>query len=177
MNFISKIRTKYLVSAADTPYDKMCQEIVKDESLLDHIAHYVSGDPDALSQYPADTKKLESILKKGPWLKAGGVGMIPKYFYRGEALKRDFSEYGYETRLVESWSPNKEEALDFAKNVAGGVVRQATSPVQGVLISDLAYWSTLAGKNMYSGGISEWLLLRPKHVKTVYTKEDGWLQK
>jgi hypothetical protein len=172
MNYQAKIRNRYDVVSETSPYDLMCQEIVEDDDMFKHITHYVSGDPEALSEYPEDTKKLEAILKKSPPLKAGGKGMVPKYFFRGET---ESQKHGYEdTRSVQSWTPNKEVALDFAKNV-GGVVRRTSGPVQGVSLSDLCYWRMQArpGENHYCSDLGEWLLLRPKHVETVYTKETG----
>lgn len=150
-----------------TPYDKICISIVKDEDLFNHIGHYVSGDPEALNDHPALTKKLESWLKKIPPISSHPS--LP--LYRGESANQE------QIRSVQSWTPIKEVALDFAKNVAGSVVLRTKGPVQGVSLQDLAHWRMreFPDESHYSGGQAEWLVLRPKNIETVYSKKTGWM--
>ena len=172
MRFLSKVSGRYAVVSSDTPYDQICQEIVGDDELFEHVVHYVSGDPEGFNDYPESTKKLEAILAKLPPLRPGQHIEFSRYLYRGESKRREFEN----TRSVESWTPNKDTALDFAKNVAASVVQRTSGPVQGVALSDLAYWgSQLRGKAIYAGDQAEWLVLRPKNVKTVYSEETGWV--
>jgi len=165
-------KTLTIQSELKTPHDHVCYEIANNDELFDHIAFYVSGDPEGLNDYPEVTKKLEDVLKKMKPFKPIDSSGHPMDLYRGESKGRKYENY----REVESWTPNKETALDFAKNVADSAVRKTVGAVQGFSLESLVSWRMLThpNENHYSGGQSEWLILRPKNVKTVYTEDKGW---
>jgi hypothetical protein len=158
-------------SDAKTPYDRLCVSIANDDELFEHVIHYVAGDPEALNDYPDLTRKLEGLLSELAPFKP----VMSRVFYRGESEYRRYSK----PRQVESWTPNKEVALDFAKNVSDPAVRRIYPPIQGVQVADLGYWRSRLRPDFkyYGDSQAEWLILRPKKVDTVYTKEGGWVGK
>lgn len=177
MSFLKKIQARIVAndiqSEIKTPLDQVCYEIASNDELFNHISFYVSGDPEGLNDYPEVTRKLEAVLKKMKPFKPTASDGRPMDLYRGESEARKYENY----REVESWTPNKKVALDFAINASyAPAVRKTMGGVQGFSLESLVYWRMRIHRNEshYSGGQAEWLLIRPKNVKTVYTKDEGW---